>query len=149
MLESLGVPAIDGAIVGARLLMLALLFVLIAALVRSMRVAVASAVREADAAESARLVVRVPGDAGLPTGEIFEINGRARIGRADEADVMLDDSFVSSAHAEVVRVDGAWLLVDLGSTNGTLLNDAPIGDRAKVRAGDRLRIGGVELEFIA
>jgi pSer/pThr/pTyr-binding forkhead associated (FHA) protein len=67
------------------------------------------------------------------------------IGRAPRADIIVDRPLVSRLHcrleARLDRID----VTDLSSTNGTFVNDRRI-DRATVTAGDRLRLGRVELK---
>jgi len=70
------------------------------------------------------------------------------LGRSARADIELLDEGISREHARItVDADGIVGVVDLGSTNGTFVNDAPI-DAAVVRAGDRIRLGpDVTLQF--
>ena len=71
---------------------------------------------------------------------------RCSIGRAMDNDVVLPESGVSRYHA-AVRVTGeGYLLEDLGSTNGVLLNGKPATNTV-VRDGDRLQVGTTELVF--
>ena len=67
-----------------------------------------------------------------------------RIGREVDNDLVLADPSVSRHHAAVRLEDGAWFAYDRGSTNGVLLNGKPI-ERAAVRSGDMVRVGGVDL----
>jgi pSer/pThr/pTyr-binding forkhead associated (FHA) protein len=70
------------------------------------------------------------------------------IGRAADNSVPLaGDDFASAHHARVeARRDGVWI-VDLDSTNGTLVNDAPLNGRRKLRDGDVVKVGDTELRF--
>jgi pSer/pThr/pTyr-binding forkhead associated (FHA) protein len=68
------------------------------------------------------------------------------IGRLDDSDVVLPDPEISRRHAEVRRENGEFVLQDLGSTNGTLVNDEAVQERT-LREGDRIAIGGSVLEF--
>ncbi len=68
------------------------------------------------------------------------------IGRLPECDVVVDDAGASRQHAEVRRTDGGFALSDLGSTNGTLVNGAPIQEHL-LEDGDRITIGETILEF--
>lgn len=68
------------------------------------------------------------------------------IGRLPECEVVVDDPGASRQHARIRRTDGGFVLVDLGSTNGTLLNDAPIQEQV-LESGDRITIGQTVLEF--
>ena len=64
------------------------------------------------------------------------------VGRDAENDIVLADSSVSSRHCAVVRADDGYILKDLDSTNGTLLNGELIKE-APLRAGDSFIVGGV------
>ncbi|MFB7281991.1 FHA domain-containing protein [Streptomyces hydrogenans] len=94
----------------------------------------------ATASSAARLHVVAGPDAG---GVHLLHDGPIRIGRSVEADVPLDDPDVSRAHCTVtVAQDGRVTVADLGSTNGTTLDGAPVGDRpVRLRPGALLRLG--------
>jgi pSer/pThr/pTyr-binding forkhead associated (FHA) protein len=66
------------------------------------------------------------------------------IGRATGAEFILDAPLVSRLHCQLSATDQALSVKDLDSTNGTFVNDKRITS-AQVQAGDRLRLGGVEL----
>jgi hypothetical protein len=68
------------------------------------------------------------------------------IGRLPECDVVLDDPGTSRQHARIRRTDAGFVLTDLGSTNGTLVNDEPIQEHV-LENGDRVTIGETVLEF--
>jgi pSer/pThr/pTyr-binding forkhead associated (FHA) protein len=68
------------------------------------------------------------------------------LGRSKECDVQVPDPNVSRRHAELRQEGGAWWLVDLDSTNGTLLNGKRV-QRAKLSDGDTIRLGELELVF--
>jgi pSer/pThr/pTyr-binding forkhead associated (FHA) protein len=79
--------------------------------------------------------------------ETVSLDGTIQIGRAEACQVKVDDTYVSSFHARVYSRDGAWYVEDLGSTNGTYLNQRRITSPAELRAGDRLRVGKTTLEL--
>jgi hypothetical protein len=70
------------------------------------------------------------------------------IGRAADNSVPLaKDEFASAHHARVeARRDGVWI-IDLDSTNGTLVNDGRLNGRRKLRDGDVVKVGDTELRF--
>jgi FHA domain len=92
-----------------------------------------------------RLVVeRAPGHA---SGMIYDIGGGAVLGRGDAAEIRLNDPFASSRHARVVLQGSVVVLEDLGSTNGTYLNEELLQGLAPLHNGDRVRIGDSEFTY--
>jgi hypothetical protein len=71
----------------------------------------------------------------------------ATIGRSRQCDVVIDDPNVSREHAEVRPRGGAWVLTDLGSTNGTLLGGRRIEHPEVIRPGDEIEIGTSVIAF--
>jgi Protein of unknown function (DUF3662)/FHA domain len=71
---------------------------------------------------------------------------RVIIGRLAESDVVVSDPAASRRHAEIRRKDGQYMISDLGSTNGTKVNEVAIGERS-LEEGDRITIGRTVLEF--
>ena len=67
------------------------------------------------------------------------------VGRAPRADFILDAALVSRLHCRLTATDDAVEVVDLTSTNGVFVNDKRV-KKANLAAGDRLRIGRVELK---
>ncbi len=63
------------------------------------------------------------------------------VGRGSACDLVLADLTVSRVHAELRRDEEGWIVVDLGSLNGTRLNDWRLVGPAKVRPGDVLSFG--------
>lgn len=80
-------------------------------------------------------------------GRAFTVGDEVTLGRAPGCGVSVpDDSFVSSTHARVWRRDGQAWVEDLGSTNGTYLNDRRLEAPTRINQGDRLRVGKTILE---
>ena len=101
------------------------------------------------------MVVEVrQGPGGLPSAALVLGDGsRVAVGddpiimgRAPECDIELADATVSRRHAEVVRDGDAWLVRDLGSSNGTKVNGAGVIDQI-LYDGDEIRLGAVTLRF--
>jgi hypothetical protein len=69
-----------------------------------------------------------------------------RLGRLADSDVVLADPGASRRHAEIRREDGRFVIADLGSTNGTLVNESAVTERP-LEDGDRITIGRTVIEF--
>jgi pSer/pThr/pTyr-binding forkhead associated (FHA) protein len=69
------------------------------------------------------------------------------LGRSRECDIVVDDANVSRRHAELRPRGSAWVLSDLGSTNGTRLNGHRIERSEVVEAGDQIEVGASTLTF--
>ncbi|CAA9327989.1 MAG: FHA-domain-containing protein [uncultured Frankineae bacterium] len=74
-------------------------------------------------------------------------DGPVTLGRADDSTLVLTDDYASSRHARLVPGDGAWLVEDLGSTNGTYLGAAKVVRPTPVPLGQQIRIGKTVLEL--
>ena len=91
--------------------------------------------------------LRVGKGAGLRAGAAYDLSDGALLGRGDQADIVLEDSFASSNHARLVPHGDVIVLEDLGSTNGTYLNDEPLRGPQPLHPGDRIRIGDSDFVF--
>ena len=81
---------------------------------------------------------------GAPSNTPFPIEGATRVGRSRESDIFLVDPSVSRNHALLDVRNGALLVRDAGSTNGTFVN----GERVQLRTlrpGDRVAFGKTEM----
>jgi pSer/pThr/pTyr-binding forkhead associated (FHA) protein len=67
------------------------------------------------------------------------------VGRAQRADFIVDAALVSRVHCRLSAGPDGLEMVDLGSTNGTFVNDKRVA-RAQLTSGDRLRVGRIELD---
>ena len=93
---------------------------------------------------ASHLVILAPDD---HRGITIDLASEVTIGRAANTTLALPaDTFLSSLHARVYEQDGATHVEDLGSTNGTWVNEERITDPVTVRAGDRIQVGGTVLE---
>jgi hypothetical protein len=71
---------------------------------------------------------------------------RVLIGRSRECDIQLDDPNTSRRHAEVRREGDAWVVADLGSTNGIKVNGSRVAE-AELHPGDEVTLGLIRLRF--
>jgi hypothetical protein len=83
----------------------------------------------------------------LPDGRRVTVGSDAVvIGRLPECEVVLSDSNVSRRHAELRRKGDGIFVTDLGSTNGTRVNGAPIREQL-LASGDEISVGSTRLIF--
>ena len=97
------------------------------------------------AATDAYLVVL--SGSGLEPGERIDLFGGVTIGRGDDVDLRIADRYASGLHCRVHNRGNAYLLEDLGSTNGTVLNGARLTGEAELRDLDVISIGDTALRF--
>jgi hypothetical protein len=90
------------------------------------------------------VVVRAPGH---EEGMIYDIDGDLVLGRGERAEIRLEDPFASSRHARIFSQGNAVVVEDLGSTNGTYLNEEVLQTPRPLHPGDRVRIGDSEFTF--
>ncbi len=86
-------------------------------------------------------------DAGGGKPLTVKLRDPAEIGRGDRCAIRLQDTYVSQVHARLYAKNGGWYVEDLGSTNGTLLNDRRVDAPVEVHAGDVVKIGKTVLEL--
>jgi pSer/pThr/pTyr-binding forkhead associated (FHA) protein len=77
---------------------------------------------------------------GHSAGSRYDVSGGATLGRGD-VEIVLEDPFASTRHARIERQGTAIVLEDLGSTNGTYLNEELLSGPQPLHTGDRIRIG--------
>src|SRR5215218_7960363 len=91
--------------------------------------------------------LRVEAAAGLRAGSAYSLAEGAVLGRGEQADIRLEDTFASSQHARLAPHGDVMVLEDLGSTNGTYLNEEPLRGPQPLHPGDRIRIGDSQFIF--
>ncbi len=92
----------------------------------------------------ARLVVESA--PGHESGSSYEIGPGATLGRGN-VEIRLEDPFASGHHARLSVEGGVVVIEDLGSTNGTYLNEEALSGPQPLHPGDRIRIGDSEFSF--
>ena len=91
-----------------------------------------------------RLVVVEP---AAEAGATFPVDGEVTLGRGGGCTVPLGfDTFVSQVHARAFDRDGALWVEDLGSRNGTFVDEQPVHEPTHVAKGSRIRVGETVLE---
>lgn len=76
----------------------------------------------------------------------FRLNGPMEIGRDDACAIRPEDTYISQTHARVAQQGDGWVVEDLGSTNGTYLNQRKVAVPTRIHVGDRIRVGKTVLE---
>jgi hypothetical protein len=97
-----------------------------------------------DEFEPRLLVERATGHA---TGIAYDLMDGAALGRGD-VEIRLEDPFASARHARITRQGHTVVIEDLGSTNGTYLNEEPLNGPQPLHPGDRIRIGDSEFTYL-
>ncbi len=82
------------------------------------------------------------------SGERVTVDIAVTIGRSPDCDVNLEDTYLSSRHARVANDNGDLSIEDLGSTNGTYVNQELIEGRVHLDRGDIVQVGGVLFEVV-
>ena len=80
---------------------------------------------------------------------MFIVGKEVTLGRASGCDVVLnEDTYVSQLHARVYVSSGETLVEDLGSTNGTYLNNERLSTARRLQRGDVLQTGQTSFEVV-
>jgi hypothetical protein len=82
----------------------------------------------------------------VPAGVIFPLEGWITVGRAATSDIVLDEQFVSSTHARLLPRGQFYYVEDLGSTNGTFVNERQVTE-AQLKMDSRVRIGETTFRY--
>jgi len=90
------------------------------------------------------LLVRAQGDSRPRT---VKLSASMTVGRAPECELRLEDTYASQQHARLFARNDSWFVEDLGSTNGTFVNDQKLAAPAKLQPGDTVRVGQTLLEL--
>lgn len=84
---------------------------------------------------------------GVGAGEAQSFEAEARLGRTADNDVVVKDQAASRSHARVYAKGGRHFLEDLGSANGTRLNNATVKQPKELKDGDAIMIGDTVFDF--
>jgi hypothetical protein len=129
-----------------RLLFLALLYLFLLRVVRSLLRDLRAAAREPGASLGRLVVIDSPG--GDPEqGRSFDLDAITTLGRDVNNAIVVDDPFASAEHAVLTYRGRSWYVEDLGSTNGTFVNGRAVASVAPLGFGDEVAIGQVRLRL--
>ena len=93
------------------------------------------------------VIDRGPND-DLEEGSVIVIRGEVTIGRKEDNNLILSESFVSGNHAKVYTKNNSVYIEDLNSTNGVYVNDDRIMDKVKLMANDIVKIGSTRFRVL-
>jgi hypothetical protein len=83
---------------------------------------------------------------GPQSGELFQLKGRAIVGTAPDCDVVMKEASISGRHAEFMATGQGFRVNDLGSTNGTYVNDKRV-TTSDLIDNDNVRLGRINFKF--
>ena len=87
---------------------------------------------------------------GEELGRKFDLEeGKLSIGRSTKSDIQIDHDSVSRQHVRITVTDGQAHIEDVGSTNGTFLNDESLEGKVQLRNNDLIKVGRTVFKFIA
>jgi hypothetical protein len=93
------------------------------------------------------LVVIDSGSTPLLPGSRLDLEAVTTIGRAPTNGIVLESTFISTEHTRIYYKDRSLWVEDLGSRNGTSVNQQPVTQPVAVRPGDLLQVGDVRFKF--
>ncbi|ORT99631.1 FHA domain containing protein [Anaerovibrio sp. JC8] len=96
--------------------------------------------------EEAVLTVLESSDDNM-VGQRFAFSHHISIGRGNDNDIVLNDSFASHHHAEIALLNNLYVIEDMGSVNKTYVNNEAITGRHYLQSGDLISIGSATFEF--
>jgi len=82
---------------------------------------------------------------GPGKGDAVPLRGEIVVGRDPDATLDITDDYASGQHARFYRDDESWIVADMGSTNGTVVNGLRIARATRVGDGDVVRVGRTSL----
>ncbi|MEJ2723472.1 MAG: ATP-binding protein [Deltaproteobacteria bacterium] len=99
-------------------------------------------------ASTAEATAKLTVKSGQQKGTAYRLGqGAVTIGRGPSNTIVLPDNWVSRTHARIIREGGECLIEDLGSVNGTRVNNRYV-TREILKAGDMIALGGTILQFL-
>ena len=69
------------------------------------------------------------------------------VGRGSSNDIVIPESTVSGKHATITNENGHFYLTDIGSTNGTFINNIRLQGKQMLKPGDTIRMGAAQMQF--
>lgn len=139
--------SVDDILLIARIAFVGALYLFLVMLALLLRRELRARATRSDERAPADLLVVEAFETGLQVGERIPLLALTTVGRDEENDVVLVDTFVSSEHAKLSWNGRGWVVQDLGSTNGTRVNGKAVR-RAVTKPGDTIEFGRVKLKLV-
>lgn len=140
--------SVDEILLLGRIAFLAALYLFLIILAVLLRRELRSRVSTPEGRAPADLLVIEPYEANLETGERIPLLASTTMGRAEDNDIVLADTFASGQHARLAWNGKGWMLEDMGSTNGTYVNGQQIRRSVAVKPGDIIELGRVKVKLV-
>lgn len=86
---------------------------------------------------------------GLTKDQKLPLKSSCSLGRSKDNTIVINDTFSSGHHAVINRTDKGYVIEDLGSKNGTLINNETIVDAKPLYDGDVIAIGSTLFRFVS
>jgi hypothetical protein len=138
----------DGALIVVRIGVLALLYLFLLAALRLVWRDLAHAAPARTGSVGRATLMVVEGLQGqFRAGDRIPVEGAASIGRDSDNQVVVRDGAVSGRHCALFFREGRWWIEDLGSTNGTWVNDRQTGGPLALESGDLVQVGRAAFRF--
>jgi len=129
-----------------RLLFLALLYLFLFGIARTLLRDLGAAARE-PTTELGRLIVLASPAGEPPPGSTLALDAITTLGRDVNNAIVVDDQFASANHAVLTFRGRTWYVEDLNSTNGTFVNGQPVDGVVPLGYGDEIQLGQVRLRL--
>lgn len=84
----------------------------------------------------------------FPVREVYYIADNTTLGRGDNNNIIIKDRLLSKEHARIVHEEGRFLIDDLGSTNGTFVNEVRVDHPMQLHDKDIIGMGELEFLFV-
>lgn len=94
---------------------------------------------------TAAKIIVLRGKSDAPSYDL--IGNEILLGRDETCDIQFKDPKISSTHAKLIKKDSSYVIQDLNSTNGTLVNHTRVADEILLTSGDQIHLGDVVLQF--
>ena len=94
-----------------------------------------------------KLIVVKSDDVSLDVGREYALQPLTTLGRGPGNTIVLQDTFASTEHAQVIWRRGQWWLEDQKSKNGTVVNDIPVTEPIVLASGDEIAVGRVRFRL--